>query len=89
VDELMESTSRDLGASLISIMTKAQLDPPDPDAARRNVELSNFGLETIVTRAQTEPDDPDAIRRGSLWGMATSYTSGGRDKPDPDWNRRG
>lgn len=89
VDELLESGLCDVDGSLISIMTKAQLDPPDPDAVRRSVELSRFGPEILVTRAQTEPDDSDSIRRGGLWAMATSYTSGGRDKPDPDWTRRG
>ena len=87
VDELLAAPSSG-DAPIFTIMTKAEGDPPDPDAVRRDLELSDLGIDTLVTRAQTEPNDPDVVRNGVLWAMATSYTSGGRDKPDPDWIRQ-
>lgn len=88
IDELGRSPAMSCNSALDTMMTKAEFDPPDPDLVRRDGYSFACGLETIVTRAQTEPNDPDFDRADGIWAVITSYTNGGRDRPDPDTIRR-
>lgn len=83
VDELRATRGLTYQHGLFTVMTKNADDAPDPDLVR-----SSSQLETLVTRTESEPSDPDMIRADTAWALVTSYTSGGRDRPDPDGIRQ-
>ena len=76
---------------LATYLTEANLDHPDPDTIRRErcigIDAYAGDLDTFITRAP-EQNDPDLIRVGYVSGLATSFTNGRADQPDPDWFRR-